>query len=269
MYNYDRRYNGPNTSPWIDYLYYVTRITISEGVTSIGNNAFCNASSGYYGLPSVTIPTSVTSIGQDAFSCFRIGELIVNCSIIPDNAFRSCPVNEVTIGEGVTSIGNEAFRECEKLTSITIPENVLFINNGAFMDCSNLAFITFLGYVIIGRDSRIFKNCSNEITVNGNIPDNAFWGCDMTKIIIGEGTTSIGESAFVGCHNLSSVVIPTSVKLIGGYAFGECSSLTSIIIPESVIDIGNYTFLGCSNLTAITIPESVEEIGEDMFEHCN
>ena len=77
---------------------------------------------------------------------------------------------------------------------------------------------------------------------------------------------SIGNYAFQGCINLSSIAIPDSVTNIGSYAFSGCSGLTSITIPDNVTSIGSYAFSGCSGLTSITIPNS--SIGSYAFENC-
>ena len=65
-----------------------------------------------------------------------------------------------------------------------------------------------------------------------------------------------------GCKN---TVIPNSVTTIGEYAFHGCSDLTSVNIPNSVTSIGTYAFYGCSGLTSITIPNSVTSIGGGAF----
>ena len=77
--------------------------------------------------------------------------------------------------------------------------------------------------------------------------------------------TCIGDSAFMGCWNLSTVTIRNSVTSIGDYAFFDCDLLTSITIPESVTSIGNYAFCSCSFLSSITIPNSVTSIGDEAF----
>lgn len=91
------------------------------------------------------------------------------------------------------------------------------------------------------------------------------------SVIYGEKTypvTAVGNNAFSGCVNLTSVVIPKSVTSIGSGAFGSCSSLTSIAIPSGVTAIRDDTFKGCSNLTSITIPNSVTSIGFYAFYGC-
>ena len=80
--------------------------------------------------------------------------------------------------------------------------------------------------------------------------------------------TRIGESAFSGCTDLTSVTIPNSVTSISSYAFLNCSGLTSVTIGNSVTSIGNYAFYGCSGLTSVTIPNSVTSIGQKAFYGC-
>ena len=91
----------------------------------------------------------------------------------------------------------------------------------------------------------------------------------IQSVVIEDGVTYIGESAFWACSSLTSVVIPDSVTTIGGYAFSECSSLTSVTIPDSVTTIGGYAFSECSSLTSVTIPDSVTTIGSGTFGGCS
>ena len=76
--------------------------------------------------------------------------------------------------------------------------------------------------------------------------------------------TSIGNGAFSGRKNITSVLIPNSVTSIGGYAFDRCENLISVDIPESVTEIGPNSFNG-TGITEITIPKNVKSIGEFAF----
>ena len=79
------------------------------------------------------------------------------------------------------------------------------------------------------------------------------------------GLETIGEYAFSGCNNLTSVVLPNQVKSIDAYAFAGCSKLTSIIFPDNVTRIDIYAFLDCTSLVELHIPQSVTHIGEAAF----
>ena len=102
-----------------------------------------------------------------------------------------------------------------------------------------------------------------------SLGDSAFIGCtSLTSIIIPESVTRIEDFAFSGCRSLTSATIPDKVTSIGNYAFTACSSLSSLIIPESVTSIGNNAFAG-TGLTSITIPDGVTSIGSVAFQYCS
>ena len=94
------------------------------------------------------------------------------------------------------------------------------------------------------------------------------WGTSITKVVIEDGVTSIGDCAFKDCRTLTSITIGTGVTEIGYEAFKGCTSLTSVTIPDSVTKISDNAFSGCTSLTSITIPDSVTEIGWDAFSGC-
>ena len=160
-----------------------------------------------------------------------IGEL--NNIILPEslegNAYAiyqfKTTAQHVTISEGITEIGQYAFKRCYGLNSITIPDGVKSIGFAAFLDCKNLTSISF----------------GNGLTIIG---EQAFASCDgLTNLVLPNGITTIGGSAFSSCMSLTSVVLPNSVTSIGKEAFFNCTSLTSINIPDSVGTIKKDAFL--------------------------
>ena len=107
------------------------------------------------------------------------------------------------------------------------------------------------------------------------IEDNLTWTltADGTLTISGEGAmkdynSDDNPSPVYNNSNVKKVVIEDGVTSIGNSAFNECISLTSITIPDSVTSIGTYAFYDCSSLTSITIPDSVTSIVESAFEDC-
>lgn len=91
---------------------------------------------------------------------------------------------------------------------------------------------------------------------------------EVTKIIIEEGITHIGDYAFEDAVDVTSVTLPSSLESIGKHAFAYMNSLSEITIPESVTSIGDGAFQYCSSLTEIVIPENVTSIGNGVFNGC-
>ncbi|MCL2131559.1 MAG: leucine-rich repeat domain-containing protein [Lentimicrobiaceae bacterium] len=89
----------------------------------------------------------------------------------------------------------------------------------------------------------------------------------ITKIVLPDGLTSIGNESFYGC-NISSVSIPNSVEIIGRGSFANCSELTSVVIPNSVTKLLQSTFIYCSKLHKVTLGSSVEKLEYVVFKGC-
>ena len=101
------------------------------------------------------------------------------------------------------------------------------------------------------------------------IGDSAFRECDsLQSVTIPAGVTEIGESAFYWCKNLQSVTIPERVTEIGKSTFESCISLQSVTIPAGVTKIGSYAFQDCRALQSVTIPEGITSIGKATFWDC-
>ena len=102
-----------------------------------------------------------------------------------------------------------------------------------------------------------------------SIGNSAFDSCsNLTSITIPDSVSSIGNFVFYGCSSLTSITLSNNITNIGNSAFAGCSSLTSITIPDRVTSIEKYAFYNCSGLTSITIPDSVTSIGESAFRNC-
>ena len=193
---------------------------------------------------------------------------------IGKNAFNGCSSLYVTIGNSVTTIGELAFHDCRSLTYVTIPNSVTTIGKNAFDRCSSLTSVT-IGNSVTTIGGYAFRDCSSLTSVAiGNsvttIEELAFDGCSsLTSVTIPNSVTTIGYLAFRGCSSLTSVTIGNSVTTIGESAFYNCRSLTSVTIGNSVTTIGSSAFGGCSSLTSLTIPNSVTTIGRSAFRDCS
>ena len=242
----------------------LTKITIPEGVKSLGEYAF----SGCTGLTGITLPDSVTSIEKGVLD---------GCSSL----------TKLTIPKGVKSI-DYAFSGCTGLTEITIPESVTSIESGVFSDCTSLARVNAasieawckIKFKTVWANPLFY---AHKLYIDGkevtsvtipesitSIGDLAFAGCtDLTEVTIPEGVTSIGGGTFYGCTGLTEITIADSVVSIGRYAFENCSSLTEITVPKGMTEIGEEAFYGLTGLAKITIPEGVTTIGRDAFKGCS
>jgi len=118
-----------------------------------------------------------------------------------------------------------------------------------------------------------FYNGNGKITFNDdvtNIGSSAFSGCsDLTSIVIPNTVTTIGNLAFDGCVNLTNANMPYTITSIGDYAFRSCFNLVNVSFPNTLVSIGNWTFSNCDSLVSINIPNSVTTIGNNAFYACD
>ncbi len=186
----------------------------------------------------------------------------------------------------VTSIGDQAFSGCYKLTSVTIPDSVTSVGANCFASCVKLSAVKVSpdhptlavidGVLFSKADKRLVCYPRALIAESYSIPqgtksigDQAFFGCkNLTSVTIPDSVTSIGDQAFFSCRSLSSVTIPNSVTSIVDWTFSGCSSLSSVTIPDSVTSIGVAAFSWCARLTSVTIPDSVTFIDDQAFYYC-
>ncbi len=150
-------------------------------------------------------------------------------------------VTHIIINKGVTSIGENAFQNCKKLTDVSIPDTVTEIRGNPFHGCKAL---------------RHFQVSADQPSL-ATIDDVLFSKTDRRLI------------AYPGSLSASSYEIPQGIRIIGACAFYDCGNLNRVTIPDSVESILDLAFSGCTNLSELAIPDSVVELGANPFARCN
>ena len=250
------------TLPWSDFRMIVSigeEIDKNAYINGIyynfwGNEAevtykdYYNNENAYYG--NVVIPESVTYKGK-TYMVTSIG----------NDAFYDCNgLTSITIPNSVKSISYNAFCFCVGLTSVIIPNSVTTIDDDAFYCCSSLTSIAIPNSVAnIGLEA--FGGCDNLTSIKVETGNSTYDSRNNCNAIIETATNTL----VVGCKN---TIIPESVTSIGRCAFRVCYGLTSINIPESVTTIDDRAFKYCYNLTSVTIGNHVTSIGDEAFYGC-
>ena len=193
---------------------------------------------------------------------------------IGDRAFYECNrLTGVTVPEGVVEIGEAAFGFCQKLANVSLPTTVKTIADGAFSDCIKLDGITIPDSVEVIGDLA-FSNCDNinEVVIPNSVTrlgEYAFGWCNrLSKVTVGNGVSVINAGVFFDCQNLDSVKLGNNVASIDDLAFYN-AQISNISIPNGVTRIGNSAFENCYKLEQITLPKTVENIDNYAFCNCS
>ena len=209
----------PNTAYYVSSL---TKVTLPEGLETIGDNAFASAP----GLSEINLPSTLKSIGERAFMNCNIDNFTIPAGVeyIGANAFNETymavrKANEVRArgGDPFIVIGGELVKYAGDDTVVTVPDGVRGIATDAFSpyggDVTSITLPDSVEYIADGA----FGTQSELTTVN-----------------FGSGLKEIGDAAFSGCDSLNNVVLPEGLKKIGDNAFARCSSLDSISFPGTL-----------------------------------
>ena len=195
---------------WKEYGKYVRTLTVEEGITHIGEDAF----SDFTILKTVNLPSTLKTIGVAAFG-------------------RCASLTDINFPEGLEQIDRQAFKACSSLVSVTLPNTVELLA-GAFMDCKNLQHIN-LPNALESYNARVFANCPRLLIAE--LP------ASLTKII---------DNAFEYTNIGTEMVIPNTVTYIGQGAFSR-STVEKVFIPASVTEIRHNAFKYAFRLKEIEV----------------
>ena len=241
-------------------------VHIPESVTKIGNCAFDGCSN----LMGTNLPESLICMGSSAFrNCNSLTSIEIPKTlekldtyinyVYYHGPFQGCTnLREIQYEEGITSIPEYIFLNCEGISNIVIPDTVTDISVSAFEGCINLEQVKF----------------SKNLT---SIGASAFAGCKrLVNLDIPDSVSDIGNCAFDGCSNITSVHLPNQLYCMGSSAFRNCEALTQIIIPKKMKKLHtyvNYTyyhgpFQGCKELNLVKFEDGITSIPEYLFLDC-
>ncbi len=235
--------------PWHDYCEDIEYLHIENGITSIGNAAFC----GCINMKEIKNEAQINKIGNYAFqNCYSLKSVDMGESleIIGISAFENCYYLEnAELGSNITEIGKCSFKDCINLENAPELTNVARIEDFVFSGCRLMQF----------------GDISSETEYIGT---GAFEECEMLSTIeIPEKISAISESAFAGA-GLITLEIPNHVTDIGIAAFAGCEKLENIVFNEGLQSIGMGAFSGCISLTKADLPLSIEFIDSNVFARC-
>lgn len=277
----------------------LTSVTLSEGIKTIGADAFKGLA-----ITEITLPSTVEMIEHSAFKNTKITGITLPDALkeIAYEAFENVPLTAVAIPAKVTAIGNYAFNGCAELASVDLSAAAALksIGNAAFkgtkkleaIDFANVEELTTIGAeafagsglksitipeTVEGKnaDQKVFENCEALTTATVNLKTNKlencwFRGCTaLESITLGENIEVIGAQAFKGCEKLKTVTISSEkFYAIQGSAFEGCEALESLDLSNTKFNFNaSYTdvFKGCTALAEIKLPETVTTLIENTF----
>ena len=226
---------------------YKARLTLTGGTTvdipTNGSSTLTRAETSAYSATcvAVEITTAVTSIDQLVFASYRY-------------------ITSIDIPDSVTSISGGAFQLNDRLTRVSIGSGLASLGDYNFHS-SGITTIT------VNSNNTVYDSRNNCNAIIQTATNTLMIGCSTT--VIPNNVTSIGNSAFYSCSNLSSITIPNSVITIGDSAFSYCPNLTSITIPDSVTTIGNsivtYDYNEGTGTTELVIGSGITSVGETEY----
>ena len=162
---------------------------------------------------------------------------------------HSASVKKLVVEDGITSIGNDAFSDCESLVSAELAEGITSIGDGAFTGCYDLEKI----------------NIPNSVTSIGYDAFDSCW--TLPSLELPSGLSKL-ESSAVSFTAFKELTVPHGVKVVDSYLAAYNDNLTTVTLEEGVEEIWHRAFWGCEKLNNITIPRSVKKIEEEAFLEC-
>jgi len=278
------------TAIWKSAFYECTSlksVSLPDSVVELGDYVFTYCSS----LENIYLPDSIKNMGNYIFAhCTSLENIEMPDGVdrIGTEMFVGClALSTINISSGVKSIGDSAFVNCSKLTGVNYwgtEEEWSSISFGANNECLKNATVYYCSEQatsgICGDNVTWELDNEGTLTISGTgamyeyfyIDANAPWyyldRSRIKNVVVEDGVTCIGGTAFYDCQNLESVTIPDSVTRIGGNAFFWCTSLKSVNIPDTVTSVESGAFAHCYSLESIKLPSNITVLPVSVLDEC-
>ena len=251
-------------------------IEFSNELSAIASYAFY----GCLSLKDVVLPSSVKTVNEGAFAlCTTLKELTIigNLTSVGQGAFFNCSELETVhlYGSKPKSVGSYAFYGCAREITLTGSSDSSWIKTESDTLITSGSSSTLSGTVGSVKWSIDVSNGILTISGTGSISNmeegNAPWSQYaylISKIVVSEGVTGIGDYAFSQMSAITSVSLPQTLRSIGQYAFGKCTSLKEVVLPKNVTELGEGVFSCCVALTSLNLSSGVENIPDYMCSEC-
>ena len=220
-------------------------LIIPEGITEIPIEMANFTTS----LKTLKLPSTIKIIGQQAFRSSNLSNGIIvpeGCTEIVKYAFRGCSATYVELPSTLETVGEHAFSENEALT--TLCSKAPMIGDNMFKNCFNLEFVTLENTKVIKKQA--FNMAAPNIA-------------KISKLVLPEGLTTIGEYAFVRL-SITELVTPSTLSTVDKNAFAYCKSLKKVVVLGPTI--GTYMFAdGGNTLEELVLTNRLTSVGSGAF----
>jgi hypothetical protein len=246
----------------------ISTYTVPEHVKSIANGAFCSASIG------TLIIDHACTIGSYSFTYSGVKKLIIGNGVtsLGDGAFRYCTsLADVTFGDDLKVIGMECFDGDNGLKEINL-NKVTELKSKAFMRCAYLTSVQMPNMKKIGGeafkdDTRLtFVDLSNVTSLG----QQAFCNSGLRKVGLGN-ISYLGSGVFYHANNLTTVVIGSNVNSLPTDLFYGCDKFHTLAFNEGLDSLANNALSGvrCDSIFTIVFPSSLVYLGDQNFDNFN
>lgn len=210
-------------------------------------------------LTSIKLPNSLIKIKDDAFNSMdTLKSLVIdggapNLNELGERSFSGCSnIEELDLSNSkLTSIPEGAFAYCKNLKTIKLPSTITSIGDEAFYNCQSLTNIEGLDKCTLKSiGSAAFSNCK------------ALENLDFSKSTF----TNVPSKAFNGCSALAKITLPNTLTTIGGYAFYACYGIPQLDLSNTALTtLENYALYQMRETTKLSLPDSISSIGTHAF----